>query len=90
MNVVWHHFTIMLGELILDGIIWGGKYIVGDEKYTKWPTLYGDMWPPGITFCHTIVRTHDPGPGEVGGNMIGIMPGELIENFSVSIFLLAY
>lgn len=33
-------------ELILDGFICGGNYAAGNEKYTKWPTLYGDASPP--------------------------------------------
>lgn len=56
-------------DLILDGFICGGNHAAGNEKYTKWPTLYGDTCPPAITFCHTTVCTHNPHPGEVGGNM---------------------
>ncbi|OJJ77258.1 hypothetical protein ASPBRDRAFT_232430 [Aspergillus brasiliensis CBS 101740] len=43
--------------------------------YTKWPTLYGDGRPPGITFCHTNVCMHNCRPGEVGENMRIIYDG---------------
>ena len=75
-------------ELTLDEIIYGGNYIVGDEKSTKWPTLYGDMRPPEALSAYTIVRTQNRCLGEVGGNKSIIIASSM--KSKVRVTLLAY